>query len=352
MNVDDIVQACLSDLEAGRATMADCLARYPEVEGLEVLLRSAQSLRRLNRLTLRPEASRVHEQRLRAALRAPARPQRRLARWPVLIAQQPAVRFGLAAVLVLALVVVSTGAASAASLPGQLLYPVKRTYERVQVRVTPSSGQAALHANLAEERSQELARLSERGSEASLLETTIEAMDAETSLSLDFVAQARAGQQAALLERIIGLIDRQQSILADVAARAPAHALAGLENAQQAIAAEREQAIAQLDAARKAAGIEALASPTATPRVPPGQTKIPPGQTKIPPGHTAEPTSTHVPPGQTRIPPGQTKTPPGQERVSPTPKPLRPTATSAGSRPRCGPTSAPTRCIRGRPASR
>ncbi len=121
---DEILDGCLLEVTAGRSSVEDCLSRYPQVAAqLEPLLRSAARVYALPRPSgLAAEKRRAIEQQLlsRAAQsKAPATPRR-----PIASARRSLrLRFGLAALVAVLLLVGGTGAmtASTASLPDDLL---------------------------------------------------------------------------------------------------------------------------------------------------------------------------------------------------------------------------------------
>jgi hypothetical protein len=145
--VDAALDECLAWLRAG-VELEACLARVPEHAGeLRPLLELAVELRQVTPPAPSPEARIAGEQRMLAALaRRPAR-TRRAGRWErALHALKRALPAGglrpawqAAVLLVVALLVLGSGvtvAASAGSLPGDALYPVKMAGHRVQLILT------------------------------------------------------------------------------------------------------------------------------------------------------------------------------------------------------------------------
>jgi hypothetical protein len=143
MTPEDALEHCLEEIEAGRKTIAECAAQHPDMPDLEAQLKAAQALRAWPTLKARPEASR----RIEARLRQQAQSQQAAPRVKRPVA---ALRWAVALIFV-ALLLVSAGAAAASgnSLPGDTLYPVKRTTESVQLFFTPPSGRAVFHVTLA-----------------------------------------------------------------------------------------------------------------------------------------------------------------------------------------------------------
>lgn len=163
---DDIVNDCLERMAAGES-VADCLARYPEqADELAPILQMGQATMDVSR-TARPSAAgRARGMaRMQAALEE-GRHRRR--RW-----QMPRVFWGpistpiAAAFAVVFLTVVAAGGttvASADSIPGEPLYPVKSIRESVEERIARSNEhKAQVHARLARERGREMRELIARG---------------------------------------------------------------------------------------------------------------------------------------------------------------------------------------------
>jgi hypothetical protein len=232
VNPEDILADCLNDLKQG-LTPAECAAKYPGLPGLETQLRLAVTLRHGQKFDLRPEARRRIETQIRQNVRGalPSRSAQPLSlglRW-------------LAPVLAAALVVSGFGvtAASAASLPGDPLYGVKRTTETVQLEFTPLGGQAALHTRFAGRRLDELQALAARGVfDAKLLDD----LNAESEAALTTAEAAPAQQQADVLAGIVSLTDRAQTVLERVKASAPPQAQAGLQRALEAVQKHHDRA--------------------------------------------------------------------------------------------------------------
>lgn len=322
MTPEDALEHCLEEIEAGRKTIAECAAQHPDLPGLEAQLKAAQALRAWQTLKARPEASR----RIEARLRQQAQSQQAAARVKRPVA---ALRWAVALIFV-ALLLVSAGAAAASgnSLPGDTLYPVKRTTESVQLFFTPPSGRAVFHTTLAQRRLDELSALAERDSVgAGVLTDLTSELTTETEAALAAVKDAPPQQQAEVLEIIVRQTGEQQAVLQTVKESVPPEArgvvMRALEasGASQALAVERIEEItsqAQATASPTPASHSAVNSPTpggrtetlppparqATPTlsVPPSPTQAPVGtRTPVP----AASTDTPVPP--TQIPPGQAK---------------------------------------------
>ena len=83
-----------------------------------------------------------------------------------------------AAVLILAFGGWTTAAAAQDSVPGEVLYPIKQTQERVLLLViVTNSGKADLHARLAEARAIEATKLAAKGSDPAMVDRTTERLE-------------------------------------------------------------------------------------------------------------------------------------------------------------------------------
>src|SRR5512136_1590704 len=150
---ESIVDSCLEDIAAGRETLDSCLQRYPaQAARLAPVLAVAERLREMPAGPFMPaDQSRVQESRyLKRAAQVYSRATRRAA-----VPQRGTWRRGWMAVLAafgVCLLSITGLAAASGSVPGDVLYPVKRVTEQVRQALTSESQQAALHLNLAQER--------------------------------------------------------------------------------------------------------------------------------------------------------------------------------------------------------
>jgi len=267
MNPEDLLEYCLKELETGRKTVAECAALFPNVQGLEAQLLAVARLRRWEAPSLRPEASRRIETRLRQKMRASkstAVPRRRISalRWTMPLALSVTLLFAM----------VGTVAASSDSLPGNPLYSIKRASETVQVILTPASEQATLYTALAQRRLDEVAALSQLGTVDPNLLTDL---TTETETALASVENTPPKEQSEVLSAIILLTERQQMVLATVKAAAPPQAQAGLDRAIEASSHNHGVAHGRLEQSPPP-----NAEPESSPTVASHQTQIPPGQLK------------------------------------------------------------------------
>lgn len=165
---DNILDDCLARLAAGESVV-DCLTRYPEhADELAPLLRISQETTRIARATAPSDAARLRGMaRMQAALAEGKHRQRRRWQLPRLSWRRLSTPM-LAAFAVVFLTFVAAGGttvASADSIPGEALYPVKTMRESVEERIIARSAahKAEVHAKLARERGREMRELIVRG---------------------------------------------------------------------------------------------------------------------------------------------------------------------------------------------
>ncbi len=164
---DNIVNECLERLAAGESVM-DCLARYPEhADELAPLLGMMHATTQASRAAMPSAAGKARgiEQMQAALAKGRHRRGRRLQLPRIFwrpITTPIAVAF---AVVFLAIVAAGgTTVASADSIPGEPLYPVKSIRESVEERIARSDEhKAQVHAKLARERGREMRELIVRG---------------------------------------------------------------------------------------------------------------------------------------------------------------------------------------------
>lgn len=168
--VNEALADCLGRLDWGE-TIEECLDRYPAIaEKLTPLLGMATQAQAVAAAIVpSPEAQRAGLGRITDAWAA-QEARRRRGRWGALRRS-----WALAAIAALAVVFGgwTTAAAAQDSVPGDALYPVKQTQERVMlVMVLTRSGKADLHVQLAEARAMETAKLTSRGGDPVAVDET------------------------------------------------------------------------------------------------------------------------------------------------------------------------------------
>ncbi len=206
-SLPEILGECLEALEREGLTLDECLARYPEQrEALRPLLSAALELRRAPEAAPSAEFQRVARARLLNRLpdRAAA-PRRRLGwlalGWPRW--QRPSLRWAASLALVIALLGGTTAAyASAGSVPGDGLYPLKRSLEEARLALTFSPvDKTQLRVEFAARRLDEAEALLQQGQpgQAEALLSTYETERAWVTQTLTDWSDPRAQALAAAL---------------------------------------------------------------------------------------------------------------------------------------------------------
>jgi hypothetical protein len=225
--LEEILNICLERITVKGDSIEQCLASYPEqATELEPLLRVALSVSKASSyIKPRPEFERIAKYRFLSALetrrneKAPRRTQ--LWGWQ----RRWAVAF--AAILILILLGSSTITASASSLPGDTLYPMKTATEKVQGFFTfGSEAKANFHMKLAQRRLAELESLTERSRNVPEWLQAIEILGREEPA------------KAELVNRLMGITSGQNTVLTQVMEKVPPQARErfqqALERAEQA----------------------------------------------------------------------------------------------------------------------
>jgi len=338
-----ILAECIDHLLEGESVSA-CLERHQaHREEIEPLLAVVAVAREADAVPPRlPEAvaeakaeflaaaASARLNRGRAAVRQRSRPRLRLPRisWAPVTHAPAWATVAVATLLVLALLTGSTVAASARSLPGDVLYPVKLTVERVQLSMARDpEAKESLQEHFEERRTEEAQEVLTRGRVVERLDFSgmIEAMDAEiwlvggVTVNLDALTEVEGipaiGARAlveAQVERPGELVARRIRILA-----------LPVVTAEPPLEVEEPTAIP--------------ATPTWTPTIIPSPTDSPAaagGPTVLPPVDTPEHPETPIPKPTIAPPPTETATPTATGTVTPT---CTPTVT-----PTCTPTPTDT----------
>jgi hypothetical protein len=160
LKLEQSLEICLERLDAG-ALLEDVLTDFPDqVFELRPLLEAALDLRQLS-ISFAPQIAQncSRSQFLTAAATMTPVPRRQIFNlFPLRFATSLVITFG-----IFAAVLLGTGLASAASLPGDVFYPVKRAVEQVQVDlVQDPSARIKLEEDLDERRAGEVSELNER----------------------------------------------------------------------------------------------------------------------------------------------------------------------------------------------
>ncbi len=321
---DTILDRCIADVKSGRETVDSCVRRYPAQAG-----RLAAILPLIERVeALRPQAPfpvdkrRALESQL---LKEARRLQTQSASRPIAPRRPIWQRRSVFAVMSLTLVFLflfSAVGVSAASVPGDVLYPIKRAAEQVRLTFTPDQDQAAVHLELAQARLHELDVLAQRGEVSAGLLADIEA---ETNIVLEHVASLPAEQQQALLTRMASFQDGELLVLGKVAALARDDKQTKVKAALADAEAKQQQVMKIL-----AGSGGSLDDPSHNPGKGPLATAVG-SETQTAPGNsqTAKPTTKPTATDRPTAEPKPTKEPKSQETGQPTkvhpPTPQKPT---------------------------
>ncbi len=168
-----------------------------------------------------PRLSTAAQVRTLALLRARAAEKRTARRFDIAWLLRAAPRWAQIAAVAIVVVIIANGitAASASSLPGSPLYPVKRLAEQSNVLLAPTAGERArIWMNLASRRLDEVQRLVPL--QPRVDPGTLDAIDDSILHALTEIASTRGTERIALLQQIIQLSVREQTILDELALQA------------------------------------------------------------------------------------------------------------------------------------
>jgi hypothetical protein len=348
---DAILDRCLADIAAGRATIDSCMRRYPaHADRLAALVKIAERARTAPATPLPIDKRRVLEARLlKRASQLRSRPvtastaaQRPVWRWNVV--------WVAASVMVALLLVGSAVTASAASVPGDALYPLKRTTEQVRLALAPAQQQADLHLEFARQRLQEVRTLTDRGEVSDELLSEI---SSETDQVLKQIPALPPDKQQMLLASLTSFQDQSVQVLQSIASSTQGDVQAEVMAALADAESKHQQAMdllvgatsttnpinAATDEPRPTDLFEETPPLLAGSAVPPtiggatGEvTDVPPSvvaatAASAAPAQDPTPDVEHTPPGQVKqatpfIPPGQAKQ--ATPHSPPPPKPTKP----------------------------
>ena len=202
--LDSVVEVCVEQVETGRATVEDCLRRYPHLaDELDPILRTAATLFATDVPSIDPAGMRIIEKRVLSHARKLKQEQEPPRTW-----LWPQVAMSLAvAMLIVVLVTAWTGGvliASADSLPGEPLYPVKRLSENIQLAVARDTLlRARLHTLFAQRRWDEAMRQYLHGDKWN--EITLQEMTRELEHATNALEQINGDQGRTDWERIIDI---------------------------------------------------------------------------------------------------------------------------------------------------
>jgi hypothetical protein len=349
---DRILDECLASIVEKGRTVEDCLALYPgQKESLEPELRLALRLRSARILQPSPEFKRSASARLRHLAAASSRlppggwvaaasagapsatvqldnllPRRRgfFARLPLrrpsfLTRGQPRhaalwLRAACLALILLVLTTLGTVGASAQSLPGDWLYPVKLAQESFRLTLAADdANQARLRLSYANQRLEEVAALLEKNRTTGL-DQALDNYNSQIQAELDYLGEESSltsSEQTGLAQSVLSDVAAHQTRLATLTQGAPLTAQVSLAAAlavSQKAYSRAEQIIQSPGSGNSGAAVTSTLTPE------PSSTPTPPTQKATP---TPSPSST---PDATQPAPAQVQ-PTGSQGGSGTPKP-------------------------------
>ena len=240
MKKEDIIANCIDQIQAGKCTLEDCLARYPSLsDELRPLLKIATGIQP-EAATPSPQFRQRARIRLLQAMQAPAanRGHAGLDIFGRLKPPAPGRRLGYAlivATVVWALIVAggTTVHASQDSLPDDALYPVKTAVENLRLAVarTPEA-RASLHLELAERRVQEVVAQSSLGRTMST--SALKEVAVQTDAAIREIGSIPTEDSKALVGELSQSTVNQQVALGQVSEAAPEVAQLALQQALDA----------------------------------------------------------------------------------------------------------------------
>ncbi len=248
---EEILNICIERITVKGDSVEQCLESYPEhAAELEPLIRAALSVREASStIKPRPEFLRVAKYRLLSALedKESARTERKMPLWR----RQRRWAVALASVLILVLIGGSTITASASSLPGDVLYPVKTATEKVQGFFTfGSEAKASFHMKLAQRRLNELESLTEQN--RTIPQLVLNSMNMETTSAMEISFQEKSVKTETVRE-LLELTYGQTVVLEKVMGGASIEAEGKLRDA---LIRSQIAHMAALSMKKKVAGIE------------------------------------------------------------------------------------------------
>ncbi|MCL4395761.1 MAG: DUF5667 domain-containing protein [Chloroflexi bacterium] len=217
LKLDDLVlEQCVNDIRAGRATVADCLSRYPDqADELAPLLEMAVALHSLPDVEPSQEFKQATRQRL---LRLqPAKP---VTRPRTTLAAGRTLLWRTAAAIAVAVLLLGGAAAgvnaAGASLPGSALYPFKRAMEQLELNLTSNStDRTRMQLSLADRRLSEAAILAKAGQDA-LAAQALNDYGIEVDAASQF--QISSAPTSSITQEFVETLKRQQQELSIVPA--------------------------------------------------------------------------------------------------------------------------------------
>jgi hypothetical protein len=218
--IEEILDLCLKDISAKRATVADCLNKYPQYANeLEPLLTTALALKSVPDVEPSPAfKSKTRAQLLQLSRPIPVQHRMFLSRFS----------FATAAATILVVLGLTGGLVYAAndSLPDSPLYPIKRGTERVEILFASDAlSQSRIYMTFAERRLDEAKALASKTDQNILAEQAIAEYNNQVNASLAATAPLGLSGAAPLTQELTNRITRQQDNLKTLEKKVSASAL-------------------------------------------------------------------------------------------------------------------------------
>jgi len=240
MKKEDIIANCIDEIQAGKCTLEDCLARYPSLsDELRPLLKIAMGIQP-EAATPSPQFRQRARIRLLQAMQAPAANRGRagldIFGWLKPPAPGRRLSYALIVATVIWALIVAGGTtvhASQDSLPDDALYPVKTAVENLRLAVarTPEA-RASLHLELAERRVQEVVAQSSLGRTMST--SALEEVAVQTDAAIREMGSIPPEDSKTLVGELSQSTVNQQVALGQVSEAAPEAAQPALQQARDA----------------------------------------------------------------------------------------------------------------------
>lgn len=227
MKKEDILASCIDEIKAGKATVEDCLAKYPGFgDELRPLLELATGFKEPT-VTPSLEYKQSLRNRLLEIMAPPVNAGRKrpgMFDFHELLAAVKKLNFALTAAITILLVIVIAGGttvyASRRSLPDDALYPVKIGAENIQLVFTLNrDARTRLHLTLAQRRLDEMVTQSDLGRDLNV--SSLKAVTTEIDAALKEIVEAPPQDILSLLSQFSTSTLNQQATLGQLLEAAP-----------------------------------------------------------------------------------------------------------------------------------
>lgn len=222
MKKEDILTNCIDEIQAGKSTLEECLARYPELaDDLRTLLDIATNIQPEKAIPAVDFKQRAKARLLEAMQPPVAHPAHTRSGIPGWL-KPPVLRpsFALIRIIVILALVIAGGTtvyASQGSLPDDTLYPIKIGVEKLQLALTRSpEARASLHLRLAQRRLDEVIVQSSLGRDVST--SALEAIATQLNAAIEELDKTLPEDTKALLSQLSGLTLKEQGTLGELLA--------------------------------------------------------------------------------------------------------------------------------------